>query len=287
MKTFVGRSTTRLIMPVALAAALVALVPSRAWAPTAVEYAIAGMWHGFFLSDVNGDSGPFTINNTSMRNRRFGGTLDVGDLMIPYQGTLAEPFRFTVVGRGADGMFVVNQGTLMVNGDGVTAFAHSNYRLTTADGTTDTGTLIFLQDFKAKNPPQLSRVRDWTGPVMAGGTQIGMVNVMLSPPANQEEMPSFFMGEATVTLFTGDATQSRMTFPFEVTISDRNADGESLVHALGRNAGVMFKVDGMFMGGENVFEWCINATFSAEYADGSMLNGSFGLTPVETNPDVN
>src|SRR5437867_2496556 len=118
MKTFVGRAT-RVVMPVALAAALVALVPTRAWAPTAVEYAIAGMWHGFFLSDVNGDSGPFTINNTSMRNRRFGGTLDVGDLMIPYQGTLAEPFRFTVVGRGAEGMFVVNQGTLMVNGDGV------------------------------------------------------------------------------------------------------------------------------------------------------------------------
>ncbi len=271
MKNLVRGATTKQIMPFALAAIAVLCIPGRAWAPTAVEYAVGGTWHGFFLSSLTGESGPFTINNTDQRNRRFGGTLDVGNLMIPYEGTLAASGRFTVVGRGSDGKFEVNHGELMVNGDG-TAFAQSSFRLTAADGTTDKGSLLFLQDFKAAHPPQLSQVRDWMGPVVSSdGKPLGMVEVMLSPPdASRGTLTSFFMGQATL----GD-----VTFPFEVTISDRDAEGASLVHALGRNAGVMFLVNGRFMG-ESTFEWCINATFSATYADGSVLQGRFNLTPV-------
>ncbi len=274
MKIFFGRVSTRRILPFALAAVAVLSFPRRGWAPTAVEYAVDGEWHGFFLSDVNGESGPFTINNTTQRNRRFGGTLDTGNLMIPYEGTLAASLHFTVVGRGSEGKFVVNHGDLMPNGDDGTAFARSDYRLRPVDGMTDTGSLIFLQDFKATNPPQLSQVTHWQGDVTAAdGSSLGMVDVMLVPPdpANRDEKPSFFMGQATL---------GGMTFPFEVTISDRNADGESQVHALGRNAGVTFTVNGMFMG-DSVFEWCINAAFSAEYADGSMLRGTFDLAPVD------
>jgi hypothetical protein len=272
MKNLAGGARTKQIMPFALAAIAVLCIPGRAWAPTAVEYAIAGMWHGFFLSSLTGESGPFTINNTDQRNRRFGGTLDVGNLMIPYEGTLAASGRFTVVGRGSDGKFEVNHGELMVNGDG-TAFAQSDFKLRTAGGMPDTGSLIFLQDFKATHPPQLSQVHDWMGPVVSSdGKPLGMVEVMLSPPdPTRDTLPSFFMGQASL----GD-----MTFPFEVTISDRDAEGASLVHALGRNAGVMFLVNGRFMG-ESIFEWCINATFSATYADGSVLQGSFNLTPVD------
>ena len=265
-----GRERTRGIMPFALAAAIVALLPGRAWAPTAVEYSVAGPWHGFFLSAMTGETGPFEINNTSQRNRRFGGTLDVGGLMVPYEGTLAASGRFTVVGRGSEGKFVVNQGDLMVNGDG-TAFAQSDFRLTTADGATDTGTLLFLHDFKATNPPQLPQIsRVWRGPVTAeDGTPLGMVAVTLVP---SDGKASFFLGEATL----GD-----MTFPFEVTVSDVGATGESLVHALGLNAGVMFLVSGLF-GGEATRGPHIDATFSATYADGSVLKGTFSLAPVST-----
>ncbi len=87
MKRLVGGAKTKRIMPFALAAIAVLCIPGRAWAPTAVEYAVVGTWHGFFLSSLTGESGPFTINNTEQRNRRFGGTLDVGNLMIPYEGT--------------------------------------------------------------------------------------------------------------------------------------------------------------------------------------------------------
>lgn len=267
-----GRASTRVIMPFALAAAIVALLPGRAWAPTAVEYSVAGPWHGFFLSSMTGETGPFEINNTSMRNRRFGGTLDVGGLMVPYEGTLAASGRFTVVGRGSEGKFVVNQGELMVNGDG-TAFAQSDFRLTTADGATDMGTLLFLHDFKATNPPQLPQISlEWRGPVTsADGQPLGMVDVTLSP---SDGKASFFMGEATL----GD-----MTFPFEVTVSDPGATGESRVHALGLNAGVMFLVSGMF-GGEATRGPHIDARFSATYADGSVLQGTFSLAPVSSEP---
>ena len=269
-----GRARTRGIMPFALAAAIVALLPGRAWAPTAVEYSVAGPWHGFFLSAITGETGPFEINNTSMRNRRFGGTLDVGGLMVPYEGTLAASGRFTVVGRGSEGKFVVNQGELMVNGDG-TAFAQSDFKLTTADGATDMGTLLFLHDFKATNPPQLPQIsREWRGPVTsADGQPLGMVDVMLSPSASDSKA-SFFLGEATL----GD-----MTFPFEVAVSDPGATGESRVHALGLNAGVMFLVSGV-LGGEATRGPHIDARFSATYADGSVLQGTFSLAPVGSEP---
>jgi len=275
MKAFTSRSKTTRIMPFALAVIALLSFPRPGWAPTAVEYAFAGMWHGFFLSSLTGETGPFAINNSSQRNRRFGGTLDVGNLMIPYEGTLAASGRFTVVGRGSEGMFVVNQGDLMVNGDG-TAFARSDFRLTPSDGGTDEGTLIFLHDFKALDPPQLPRIsREWRGPVTAAdGTVIGTVDVMLSPPTNPEDMPSSFQGQATLS-----ETLGGMTFPFEVTISDAKG-GQSLVHALGMNAGVTFMVSGTFTDDPDSGPH-IQATFSAEYADGGMLNGGFSLRPFD------
>ncbi len=55
----------------------------------------------------------------------------------------------------------------MPNGDG-TAFALSSFRLTTADGATDRGSLLFLHDFKATHPPQLPQIDlDWAGPVVS------------------------------------------------------------------------------------------------------------------------
>src|SRR5436189_5034752 len=110
MKSLAGGAKTRQIMPFALAAIGLLCIPGRAWAPTAVEYSVAGMWHGFFLSSLTGESGPFTINNTEQRNRRFGGTLDVGTLMIPYEITLAASDRFPVVDRGTDGNFEEHHG---------------------------------------------------------------------------------------------------------------------------------------------------------------------------------
>jgi len=269
MKSLAGGAKTRQIMPFALAAIGLLCIPGRAWAPTAVEYAVVGMWHGFFLSSLTGETGPFTISNTSQRNRRFVGTLDVGDLMIPYEGTLTHG-RFTVVGRGADGKFVVNHGELMVNRDG-TAFAQSDFRLTPAGGPTDQGSLLFLQDFKATHPPQLPLIAlDWAGPVVsADGKPLGMVEVMLAPPDPTREPGSFFMGEATL----GGAT-----FPFEVTISDPAASGESQVHAIGRNRDVTFTVSGTFNGGLTAPPE-IEATFAATYADGSVLRGTFSLAP--------
>ncbi len=273
MRISLGRMARRMV-PCAVAAVAVLSFPRLGWAPTAVEYDVAGPWHGFFLSDVNGESGPFTINNTAVRNRRFGGMLETGGLMIPYEGTLSASFHFTVVGRGSEGKFVVNRGDLMPNGGDGTAFAGSDYRLTTGDGMTDTGSLIFLQDFKATNPPPLWQVSRWRGEVTAAdGTPLGPVDVMLTPPSpiNRDLKPSFFMGQATV----GD-----VTFPFEVTISDRDAKGQSMVHALGRNAAVTFTVSGMFTG-ESVFQGRIDAAFFAQYADGSMLRGTFDLSPFD------
>jgi hypothetical protein len=271
MKSFVGVAKTKQIMPFALAVIGVLCIPGRAWAPTAVEYAVSGMWHGFFLSSLTGESGPFTINNTEQRNRRFGGTLDVGNLMIPYEGTLAASGRFTVVGRGSDGKFEVNHGELMPNGDG-TAFAQSSFRLTGAEGATDKGSLLFLHDFKATHPPQLPQIAlDWAGPVVsADGKPLGMVEVMLAPSdPTRDALTSFFMGEATL---------GGTTFPFEVTVSDPDASGESRVHALGRNGDVAFLVNGVFNGGVLAAPK-IEATFSATYADGSVLRGTFSLGP--------
>jgi hypothetical protein len=81
----------------------------------------------------------------------------------------------------------------------------------------------------------------------------------------------------------GEATLGDMTFPFEVTVSDPGATGESRVHALGLNAGVMFLVSGMF-GGEATRGPHIDARFSATYADGSLLQGTFSLAPVSSEP---
>ena len=59
--------------------------------------------------------------------------------------------------------------------------------------------------------------------------------------------------------------------------------GESRVHALGLNAGVMFLVSGLF-GGEGTRGPHIDARFSATYADGSVLQGTFSLAPVSSEP---
>ena len=274
MKVSLPRVTTSRMLPFALAAAALLSLPSLGWAPTAVERDVTGLWHGFFLSNLTGESGPFTIDISSQRHHRFGGTLDTGDLMIPFEGTLSASLHFTVVGRGTDGTFVVNRGHLMPNGDDGTAFARSNYRLTTADGVTDVGSLSFLQDFKATNPPQLSDVSRWQGDITAAdGSSLGTVGVRLfaPPPSDRNLKPSFFLGEATV---------GGMTFPFEVTVSDADAKGDSLVHALGRNAAVTFTVNGLFMG-PSVSGGHIDASFSARYADGSGLRGTFNLSPAD------
>ena len=76
------------------------------------------------------------------------------------------------------------------------------------------------------------------------------------------------------------ATVGGMTFPFEVTVSDADAKGDSLVHALGRNAAVTFTVNGLFMG-PSVSGGHIDASFSARYADGSGLRGTFNLSPAD------
>lgn len=225
--------------------------------PTAVEY--SGRSQGFFLSDLTGQIGTFSIQLTRAENRRYDGVLMSPTLpaAIPFGVTVSASNNFTAIGMG--GSFVVNHGSVQLFGDGSWR-ASADYRLRTPQGT-DVGSLVFLRSFNVANPAQLPVAM--YGRFLRDDGQTGDLSLRLSQKGSE------FQG---VAMFAG------IPFPFVGTVGaapppEGDKIGSAPVHAISVSAAGNLTIDGSFSNG--ILIGMVKGTL----ADGSTHSATFELVP--------